>query len=55
MVPRVQDLSSSSQAFHRAGGLSHSLDGRQNRYSYVTAGTTVGFGGEVMGPKPPWS
>jgi hypothetical protein len=25
------------------------LDGRQNRSSYVTADTSVGFGGEVVG------
>jgi hypothetical protein len=38
----VQDLDSSPRAFHRAGGRSHSLDRRQNRYSHVTAGTVAG-------------
>jgi hypothetical protein len=33
----------------------HSLDGRQNRYSYVTVSTVAAFGGDYMGLKPPWS
>jgi hypothetical protein len=53
MVLGVPDPKSSSQAFHRAGGRSRSLDGRQNKYSYDTAGTTVGFKGVTMGLKPP--
>jgi hypothetical protein len=53
MLPRVLDPDSSPQAFRRAGGRSHSLDGRQ--YSYVIAGVTTGFCGEAMGLKPPWS
>jgi hypothetical protein len=38
-----------------AGGWSHSLDRRQNRYSYVTIDTVAGFGVKALGLKPPWS
>jgi hypothetical protein len=55
MVLTVQDPNSSPRAFHQADGRDHSLDGRQNRYSYVTMGTTTGFGGAVVGLEPPWS
>jgi hypothetical protein len=55
MVPGVQVPDSSHRAFRRAGHRSHSLDGRQNRYSYVTTCTATGFSGEAMGLKPPWS
>jgi hypothetical protein len=55
MVPGVLDPDSSPRAFRRAGGWSWSLDGRHNRYSYVTVGAITGFGGEAMGLKPPWS
>jgi hypothetical protein len=51
----LQDLDSSPRAFRRASGPSRSLDERQNRYSYVTMGTAVGFFGEAMGLKSPWS
>jgi hypothetical protein len=51
----VQDPDSSPRAFRRVGGRGHSLDGRHNRYLYVTTGTAAGFGGEAMGLKPPWS
>jgi hypothetical protein len=34
---------------------SRSLDGRQNRYSYVTAGDITGFSGEAIRLKPPQS
>jgi hypothetical protein len=53
VVPRVKDHNSSPRAFRRVGGRGHSLDGRQNRYSYVTTGTTTRFGGEDMGLEPP--
>jgi hypothetical protein len=55
VVPEVQDPVSGPRAFRRVGGWSRSLDGMQNRYSYVTVGTTMGFGGEAMGLKPLWS
>jgi hypothetical protein len=29
--------------------VARALDGGQNKYSYVTAGTSVGFGGEIVG------
>jgi hypothetical protein len=48
-VPRVLHLNNSPQAFYQAGGRSRSLDGRQNRNSYVIAGAAVGFSGEFMG------
>jgi hypothetical protein len=50
----VQDPDSSPGAFRRAGGRSRSLVGWQNKYSFLTTSTTVGFGGEAMGLKPPW-
>jgi hypothetical protein len=43
LVPWVQDPDSSPRAFHRAGGRSRSLNGRQNRYSHVTMGTVSGL------------
>jgi hypothetical protein len=54
-IPGVQDPDSRPRAFRGAGDRSRSLDGRQNRYLYVTAGTAAGFGGEAMELKPPWS
>jgi hypothetical protein len=54
-VPEVQDPNNSPRAFHRAGGQSRSFNVRQNRYSYVTAGASTGFGGEIVGLKPPQS
>jgi hypothetical protein len=54
MVHGVLDLDSSPRAFHRLGGRNRSLDGRQNRYSYVTTGTAAGFGGAAMGLEPLW-
>jgi hypothetical protein len=54
-VPGVHDPDSSAWAFCRASAQGCSLNVRWNRYSYGTAGTDVGFGGEVMGLKPPWS
>jgi hypothetical protein len=47
----IQDPDSSPQAFRRVGGWSRSLEGWQNRYSYDTTGTVVGFGGVIMGLK----
>jgi hypothetical protein len=55
MVPRVQDPDSSPRTFRRVGSQSYSLDGRQNRYSYVSTGTAAWFGDEAMGLEPPWS
>jgi hypothetical protein len=49
----VLDLDNSSRALHRVGGRSWSLNGGQNRYSYDTAFTFVGFDGEIVGLKPP--
>jgi hypothetical protein len=54
MVARVQDPDSSPRAFRRMGGQGRSLDRRHNSYSYVTTGTTTGFGGEAVGLEPPW-
>jgi hypothetical protein len=51
----VLDPDSSPRSFRRAGGRSWSLNGRQNRYSYVTAGAITGYGGEAVGLKPPQS
>jgi hypothetical protein len=42
-VPWVQDPDSSPRACHRAGGRSRSLDGRQNKYSRITAFTIAGL------------
>jgi hypothetical protein len=42
-------------AFCRASSRRQSLDGRQNRYSYVTTGASTGFSGKIIGLKPPWS
>jgi hypothetical protein len=44
-----------AESFGRAGGWSRSLDGRHNRYSYITVSAIMGFGGEAMGLKPPQS
>jgi hypothetical protein len=49
----VQDPDSSPRAFRRVGGWSHSLDGRQNRYPYVTMGATARLDGVAMRLKPP--
>jgi hypothetical protein len=43
IVPGVQDPDS----------WGHSLDRRQNTYSYVTTGTVAGFNGEAMELEPP--
>jgi hypothetical protein len=51
----ILDPDSSLRDFCQAGGRRRSLDGRQNRYSYVTTSAAVRFGGEIMGLKPPWS
>jgi hypothetical protein len=55
VVPGVQDPDSTHRAFHRASGQSRSLDGRQNRYSYVIIGAIEGFDGEAVGLNPPLS
>jgi hypothetical protein len=52
VVPRVLDPDSRPQAFRRAGGQSHSLNGRQHRYSYDTTGIAAGFEGVIMGIRP---
>jgi hypothetical protein len=45
----VLDPDSSPRAFCRAAGQSRSLDGRENRYTYVTASAITGFSGEAWG------
>jgi hypothetical protein len=54
-VPWVNYSNSSPRGLRRVGGRSRSLDGGQNRYSYDTVGTSVGFGGKIVGLKPPGS
>jgi hypothetical protein len=49
VVLEVQDLDSSPQACHQVGGWGRSPGRMQISYSYVTIGSGVGFGGEVMG------
>jgi hypothetical protein len=43
----VKDPDSSPRAFRRAGSQNHSLNRKQNRYSYITTSTIAGFGGEA--------
>jgi hypothetical protein len=51
----VIDPNISPRAFRRVGGRSQSLNGRWNRYSYVTSGAIMTFDGEAVGLKPPRS
>jgi hypothetical protein len=53
MVPGFHYPDSSPQALCWAGGQSQLPNGGQNMYSYGTVGTSVGFGGEIAGLKPP--
>jgi hypothetical protein len=55
VVPRVNYPDSSPEALRRVGGWSWSLDDGQNKFSYGTVGTFMGFDGEIMGLKPPRS
>jgi hypothetical protein len=54
VAPGVNYPNNSPRALRWAGGRSRSLDSGQNRFSYGTIGTSIGFGGEIMGLKPPW-
>jgi hypothetical protein len=53
VVPGILDTDSNPRAFRQLGGRSWSLNGRHNRYSYVTTGAITGFCGEANGLKPP--
>jgi hypothetical protein len=53
MVPGVLDPDSSTRALFQVGGWSWSLNNGQNKYSYVTVGTSAGFDSEIVWLRPP--
>jgi hypothetical protein len=53
MVPGVLDPDSSTRALFQVGGWSWSLNNGQNKYSYVTVGTSTGFDSEIVWLRPP--